>query len=216
MARHLELVKPSSVEDVEAEPSVGDATVQSSAVMPAQDPDEHPGDDLLVLVYRQMRSLAGPGQDLDDLVQTAAEQAVRSFHSFEGRSEVSTWTFRICYHVLLKHRRWFRRWLRRFAYALEADPPERIDVRPTALESLERWERIRRLWAALSELSPKRRAVVILHDLEGQSVDEIAVIVGAKPGTVRSRLRDGRKCLAQILEQDAYFGDEACRRVEKP
>ena len=79
---------------------------------------------------------------------------------------------------------------------------------------LEQLERSARLRKAIDELSPKRRTVVVMHDLEGLSVEAIAGVVKANPLTVRSRLRDGRKDLAKILAKDPYFGDEACRRSE--
>ncbi|MCE7889841.1 MAG: sigma-70 family RNA polymerase sigma factor [Sorangiineae bacterium PRO1] len=50
---------------------------------------EIPGN-LLQLLYRQMRGLAGPRPDLDDLVQAAAERALKSWSRFEGRSALST------------------------------------------------------------------------------------------------------------------------------
>jgi RNA polymerase sigma-70 factor, ECF subfamily len=168
-------------------------------------------DEVFHLVYRQMHALAGRSRDLDDLVQTAAEQAFRSLSSFEGRSAPSTWTYRICYHTLLKRRRFYQRWLRRFVLTDDAGN-ERAVVEPEqdGGQLLERRERIRRLRAALERVSPKRRAVVVLHDLEELEIPEIAAIVGAKELTVRSRLRDGRKQLAAELHGDPYFGSEAC------
>jgi RNA polymerase sigma-70 factor (ECF subfamily) len=159
------------------------------------------------MVYGQMRSLAGNVQDLDDLVQVALEQVYRSLGRFERRSRLSTWTYGICYHTWLKHQRWHRRWFRRFAFAAEGQLPEEPDRRPSASEELERFERLRRLVGALSRVSPKRRAVVTLHDLEGFSVEQVAEIVGANPLTVRSRLRDGRRRLAEQLAGDRYFGE---------
>jgi RNA polymerase sigma-70 factor (ECF subfamily) len=164
------------------------------------------------LVYRQMRSLAGSRPDFDDLVQTAAEQVLRSFASFQGRSKLSTWSYRICYVTVLRHERWYRRWLRRFALAERSE----IESRAPAHEepTLEEFERAARLRQAVARLSPKRRTVVVLHDLEGNSIEEIAGIVAANPLTVRSRLRDGRRDLARLLSADPYFGDEACRHEE--
>lgn len=163
--------------------------------------------DVFALVYGQMRSLAGNVQDLDDLVQAALEQVYRSLGRFERRSRLSTWTYGVCYHVWLKHQRWHRRWFRRFAFAAEGQLPEEPDRRPSAPDELERFERLRRLAGALSRVSPKRRAVVTLHDLEGFSVEQVAEIVGANPLTVRSRLRDGRRRLAEELSGDRYFGE---------
>jgi RNA polymerase sigma-70 factor (ECF subfamily) len=167
------------------------------------------------LVYRQVRKLAGR-RDVDDLAQSAAEQAIRALPSFAGRSELSTWTFRICYLTILKHDRWYRRWLRRFAFTHDGELPEPATDADALDERLVSRERGQRLGAALAQLSAKRRAVVILHDLEGLSIDEIAQVTGALPRAIRSRLRDGRNALAEIVEKDPYFGVEACRREGEP
>jgi len=162
------------------------------------------------LVYRQMAALAGRSQDFDDLVQMAAEQVFRSLPNFEHRCAPETWTYRICYNTLLKQRRWYRRWIRRFTLAEEDEP---VVAAADRSDRLEQRERATRLYAALGQLSERRRTVVVLHDLDGLDIAEIAVIVGANANTVRSRLRDGRKLLALALEDDPYFGDEACRRA---
>jgi len=166
-------------------------------------------DEVFGLVYGQMRSLAGRAPDLDDLVQAAAEQALRALPAFEGRSTLATWTFRICYHTLLNERRWYKRWLRRFALTGDGTLPDPEDTRPAPNEALEQIERALRVRAALERVSPKRRAVVILHDLEGLPLGEVVEIVGANLLTVRSRLRDGRRRLLAELASDPYFGDGA-------
>jgi RNA polymerase sigma-70 factor (ECF subfamily) len=163
-------------------------------------------DEVFGLVYAQMRSLAGRASDLDDLVQAAAEQALRALPRFERRSTLPTWTFRICYHTLLNERRWYKRWLRRFTLTSDGMLPDSEDAQALALEVLERAERALRLRTALERVSPKRRAVVILHDLEGLPLSEVVKIVGANLLTVRSRLRDGRKVLWRELADDPYFG----------
>jgi RNA polymerase sigma-70 factor (ECF subfamily) len=173
---------------------------------------------LFALVYRQMVSLVGKDRaELDDLVQVAAEQVLRSMPSFEGRSQLSTWTYRICYTTLLKHYRFRVRWRRRFRLTRDGELPEIATEHVGAAEALESVERIDRLRAALSMLPPKRRAVVVMRDLEGLELSEIATIVGARHATVKSRLRDGRRILARLLASDPYFGDAACRRaLEEP
>ncbi len=55
-----------------------------------------------------MRALAGPRQDLDDLVQAAAERALKALERFEGRSALSPFTYGIVYRTLLDHQRWYR------------------------------------------------------------------------------------------------------------
>lgn len=155
-------------------------------------------------LYRRMAALAGrTAPDLDDLVQLAAEQVFKSRGSFEGRSEFSTWIYGVCYRVLLKQRRWYRRWSARFRLEQAGDPTPTDDTLPSA--AMERRERARRLQAALDHLSERHRAVVMLHDVQELSISEIAVVVGSNELTVRSRLRDGRKRLRDLLSGDQDF-----------
>jgi RNA polymerase sigma-70 factor, ECF subfamily len=160
--------------------------------------------EIFSLVYRQMHALYGRWRDdFEDLVQVAAEQALRALPSFRRESELSTWTYRICYRAVLRHRRWYKRWLRRFT--LDAPTSEGVDSECAEAQLQER-ERLARLATALDGLSEKRRAVVVLRDIEGLGIAAIGSIVGASPPTVRSRLRDARRQLATSLKSDPYFG----------
>jgi RNA polymerase sigma-70 factor (ECF subfamily) len=153
-----------------------------------------------------MRALAGSGaSDLDDLVQVAAEQTFRKLPTFEGRSNLRTWVYAICYRVLLKHRRWYRRWSARFRLEDEGDlaAPDRDGPLPSA--QLELRERARVLQAGLSRLSELQRAVVVLHDLEELEIAQVASIVDCNVLTARSRLRDARKQLRKWIEADPKF-----------
>jgi RNA polymerase sigma-70 factor (ECF subfamily) len=177
----------------------------AEARAPARDPA---AEAIFALVYKQMRAItAAKSRELDDLVQIAAERALKGLSSFEQRSRLSTWTFRICYLTFISHERSAQRWLRRFVLGEDVDAPDPL---PSAAETLEQRERVERLRRALVRVSPKRRAVVVLHDLEGLDIDEVARIVGAKRNTVKSRLRDGHRQLARLLADDPYFGDAAC------
>ena len=163
---------------------------------------------VFALVYRQMNALWGRWRgDFDDLVQAAAEQALRSLPAFRRESELSTWTYKICYHTARRHRRWSLRWLRRFS--LDAPHAEAIDRSSDACTKLEQAERVARMRAALDRLSHKLRAVVVLRDLEGLEIDEIAEIVGSSNATVRSRLRDGRN-VCPSARSDPLFRGEVC------
>lgn len=167
-------------------------------------------DELLALLYRQMRSLAGPRQDLDDLVQAAAERAVKALERFEGRSSLSTFTYGIVYRTLIDQQRWYRRFQRRFTL----DAPEEADTVSSGRTSetdLRELARARRLYAALDRLPSEKRAALILHDLEGLDVAEVAVICAVGELTVRSRLRDAHKKLAQLLRKDPLFDPEVPR-----
>ena len=164
-------------------------------------------DELLALLYRQMRALAGPRQDLDDLVQAAAERALKALERFEGRSSLSTFTYGIVYRTLIDQQRWYRRFQRRFSLDAREEPEELAFPRSSETD-LRELTRARRLYAALDQLPNEKRAALILHDLEGLDVKDVAAISGANELTVRSRLRDAHKKLAELLRQDPLFDPE--------
>jgi len=159
--------------------------------------------ELFELVYRRMRALAHGAPDLDDLVQLAAEQVFRSLPSFDGRSEIETWIFGVCYRVLLSQRRWYWRFRQRFSADPVAIDSRADDVSPGAHELLEAEQRLALLYRALGRMTEKYRAVLVLYYLEGIDSAHIAQIVQANELTVRSRLRDGRKQLLKLLGRDA-------------
>jgi RNA polymerase sigma-70 factor (ECF subfamily) len=154
-----------------------------------------------------MRALAGPRQDLDDLVQAAAERAIKALERFEGRSSLSTFTYGIVYRTLIDQQRWYRRFQRRFSLDAREEPEELAFSRSSETD-LRELTRARRLYAALDQLPNEKRAALILHDLEGLDVKDVAAISGANELTVRSRLRDAHKKLAEILRQDPLFDPE--------
>jgi RNA polymerase sigma-70 factor (ECF subfamily) len=158
-------------------------------------------------VHAHMRAIVGPSRDLEDLAQSALEQVVRAMPRFEGRAQLSTYTYRICAHVAMNHWRWWSRWLRRFRVGT-ADLPESAYSReeePPAL-SVER-ERARRLHQALDQLAPKKRLIVVLADFEGLAAPRIGEILQCPEPTVRSRLRQARLELSALLHADPYFAE---------
>jgi len=168
------------------------------------------------MVFRCMRAFAGPWhRELEDLVQNACEQLVRSEGRFEGRCSDATWVWHICHHTWLKHQRWYRRWLRRFLLADDSVLPDPADDIESAHEAMESIERARRLRRALDTLSPKHKVVLVMHDLEGIPAEQVAQALELNLLTVRSRLRDGRRSLARVLKEDPWFGDAACAEVER-
>lgn len=165
-------------------------------------------DDLVATVHRQMRSIAGPARDLEDLTQTALEQVLRSIERFEGRGDLTTFTYRICVHVAMNQWRWWRRWMRRFDLGSAATEPADTRAGPHELCA----ERLRalHLHAALGRLTPVHRIVLTLSDLEDLPAARIADILDCPEPTVRSRLRQARARLTEILARDPIFV------VEKP
>jgi RNA polymerase sigma-70 factor (ECF subfamily) len=167
-----------------------------------------PRRELLGLLYRQVRSLAGPRHDLDDIVQAAALRVLEALPRFEGRSVWSTFTYGVVWRTLLDHDRWLARWRRRFVLSRDEtnlEPPDAADGEQELIET----RRARRLEVAPVGLPQEKRAVLVLHDVEGYSASEVARIVRTKEGTVRSRLRDARRFVAERLQNDPLFDEGA-------
>jgi RNA polymerase sigma-70 factor (ECF subfamily) len=145
-------------------------------------------------VQRAVARLAGPDSDLQDLVHEVFVIAIRRLSSFEGRSTIRTWLYGIAVRVVAEWRR--RRKLRQFLGLSAA--PEPVD-RTTPADVFEFRERALLVYRILDRMSEKKRAVFILHEMEGLSGEEIAASVGCPVKTVWTRLFHARQDFARAL-----------------
>lgn len=147
-----------------------------------------------------------------DLTQDSFVKIIQGISSFDGRSKLSTWMIRITMNVCLSKLRSEK--LRRHA-SLEAmqdgtGPGGRSDSGRArgfeqskelgAEESVEADEEKALVLAALRELDPEQRAVLILCDSQGQSYDQIAEVMNVAVGTIKSRLFRARTALREAVE----------------
>lgn len=153
-------------------------------------------------VYRALRRFGLDADEAGEVGQEVFLRAWRGLDRFEGRSQLSTWLYRIAFNEA--QRRLSRR--RPAAAAPPADPdgldpialiPDSPEHEPDAL-ALER-ELGEAVDAALSQLPPELRAAVILRDLEGLSTNEAAAAAGVRPAAFKSRLHRGRIALRPLL-----------------
>jgi RNA polymerase sigma-70 factor, ECF subfamily len=163
--------------------------------------------ELVSLVRAQVRSFVGPSAELEDLTQNALEQVLHAIDGFEGRSELSTFTYRIASRVVMNHWRSLRRYLKRFVLAFEDAPEPEAGRAGDPMLFVER-QRAARLHHHLERLPADQRMVIVLADLEDLPASRIALIVDCPEPTVRSRLRRGRADLARRLARDPLFADD--------
>jgi RNA polymerase sigma factor (sigma-70 family) len=151
-------------------------------------------------VYRLAYRLTGNRHDAEDLTQEVFVRVFRSLDTytpgtFEG------WLHRITTNLFLDQAR--RKQRIRFD-ALADDRAERLRSRdPSPEHSYADRHFDDDIEAALAALAPDFRAAVVLCDIEGLSYEEIAEILGAKLGTVRSRIHRGRAQLRAALAHRA-------------
>lgn len=136
-----------------------------------------------------LRTTGNPG-DAEDALQDAMVSALRGVSRFQRRSAVRTWLYRIVVNAGLDR-------LRRSA-SHPTDPlPEHDPVERT--EPFGQVESRIDLLAALGTLNPDQRAAVVLVDMEGLPVAEVAEVLDVPVGTVKSRCARARAQLAGVL-----------------
>ena len=116
----------------------------------------------------------------EDIAQEAFVSALRALDRFDRRRPLAPWLHRIVVNRAID-------WAR--ARALR--PETAADALPEAAAPAERAEMGDELVAALADLGPEHRAVVVLRHLLGYTPGEIARALGLPRGTVNSRLRRG-------------------------
>ncbi|MFO0725529.1 MAG: RNA polymerase sigma factor [Myxococcota bacterium] len=151
-------------------------------------------------VHRLIARLLGPGArgaDIEDLVQQAFLAAHRALPGFRGESKPSTWLYGITARTVYRELR-NRTRHRRMVAALEAvalaSPPAASTER-----LLQSRAELARVWRVLMEIAPKKRMVLVLHELEGLSGKEIAEALDIKEATVYTRLFHARRELYSRL-----------------
>jgi RNA polymerase sigma-70 factor (ECF subfamily) len=172
-------------------------------------------------LYPTIHRLIGSAEDARDVMQDAFVRAYEKLDQFQGDSSFYTWVYRIAVNLALsgQRRRRVRSILRYHSDRLVEYGEEPADLSADADPSLpiERAERERIVAAALDQLCPEHRAVVVLKDFDGHRYEEISAILNVPLGTVRSRLHRARCELRERLrslvdeEQPASHASSAAR-----
>lgn len=134
-----------------------------------------------------------------DLLQNTYEKALKSLHQYEPRpgASLKSWAMAIMRNQFLDSKRRDKK----YNGSEETDTLVSRQGTPEQIASAN--ESIKKRLQAIEELPDDHRRVITLCDLEGNSYEEIAEILGVEVGTVRSRLGRARDALAQILNTPA-------------
>lgn len=161
---------------------------------------------ILNLAYR----MTGSEETARDLTQDIFLKVYENLDTFEHRSNVYTWIYRIAvnhiYNYLKRERR--RSWvdlldssMRETVREDEVDPAFSA-AKPTtpADRKLEEGERAEVVWRAVRSLPPKYKLPITLYHYEGMSYKDIAEATGLSMSAVETRIHRGRKKLIKLLE----------------
>ncbi|MGA1238829.1 MAG: sigma-70 family RNA polymerase sigma factor [Limisphaerales bacterium] len=155
-------------------------------------------------IYSTIYQITANHEDANDLAQDTFIKAFQALPSFQGQSSFFTWIYRIAVNRTLNFKK-AKRNRNHFSIndvdaRIEQDPEwvafisDNTPVRNASLTELQEF-----LNKALMKLSDVHRTVVILHDVQGLSHEEIAQIMDCSNGTVRSRLHYARQQLQAHL-----------------
>ena len=142
-----------------------------------------------VRVFNLVARIGGE-QDADELSQEVFLKVFRGLAKFRGEAALGTWIYRLAVNAALTHvtRRPRERSLEESGWDEPASTPPARD--PRLREHIER---------ALCALPTGYRAVLVLHDVEGLSHEEIADILGCRIGTSKSQLHKARQKMRELL-----------------
>jgi RNA polymerase sigma-70 factor (ECF subfamily) len=162
-------------------------------------------------VYRFALSLTRDESDADDIVQDTFLRAFRSWHTYLPGSDCRRWLFTICRNVFLRSRERTRPTVGLEATdvdALAAGSLYAAAVREGYEDVFTRLDLGPAIDAALRRIPEPFRSTLLIVDVEDQSYESAAAMLGVPIGTVRSRLFRGRRLMQEQLlafARDAGF-----------
>lgn len=163
--------------------------------------DREAAERLIESTYRQtyaslFRLCGGDAELAADLTQDTYRKAWQSLAGFDGRSQVSTWLYRIAYNTFLNHLR------RPRPVELAEETAERLrDPEPGPADTLSRSEVAERLRRAVLALPEDLRLTVSAHFWSDLPVREIAKLESITTVAVRKRLKRAFLALRLALEE---------------
>ena len=160
-------------------------------------------------LFQSAYRLTGNEQNAEDVVQETFLKAYRNLHRFDGRSQFSTWLYRIAVNCAMDlMRKESRRTARERAedvsdlatLATEHPPPDRLAASSETGRAVAR---------VLGGLSPTERAAFVMRHFEGYSSVEIGQLLGIRGGAARNAVFRAVSKLREALAPMVEEGHEA-------
>ena len=155
-------------------------------------------------VWRRLGRLIGPDPEREDLVQQIFFDVFRTLDRFRGEAAFRTFLHRVVLNTAFDH-------LKRRGRRPCVVPTEVIDLMIDPAASPERRaqerQRLAETSALLNRIKPKKRIAFVLRVVEGLSLEEIGVLVGASPAAVAQRIRHAQAEMEALLARQARRGE---------
>lgn len=143
-------------------------------------------------IYALSYHMLGNAEDAADAQQEAFVRAWTKIRGFRQQASFSTWLYRIAVNVCIATRQ------RRRPLA-DSEPERNVQDAPSDCEArLVNSVVVRQL---LAEIPVRQRTLLVLREIDGMSIDEIANIVGSSAEAVRKQLWRVRRLFGKRLQQ---------------
>ncbi|GAC1563925.1 MAG: hypothetical protein PVS3B3_35140 [Ktedonobacteraceae bacterium] len=160
-------------------------------------------------IYSLAMRLLGNTDEAEDATQEAFIRAYSHLAEFRNTAAFATWLYRIALNICrdqLRHRQTREHYAEMWRINhLWNNERYSVDPEQVALALEDR----QMLNGALAQLPACYRATILLHDVDGLTMSEVATLTGVPLPTAKSRLRRARMALVTLLDESARKGDSA-------
>lgn len=150
-------------------------------------------------LHRFLTNSIGSRDEANDIAQQAFMEAVRSYETYNGQSELSTWLYGIAMNLVRNHLS--RSPTRKYEFVNEATLAHIPSPTLPPAEAAEQAQHMRHLDEAFSELNPDMRDVLTLVVVDELTYEQAATRLAIPVGTVRSRVSRARVLLKSKLQE---------------
>jgi RNA polymerase sigma-70 factor (ECF subfamily) len=147
-------------------------------------------------VWRRLTRILGPVAEREDLTQEVFLRLHRALPRFRGDAQLGTLLHRIAINTAYDH---LRRRGRRPATIDDALLDDLVSTLPSPSTQAEAREELRRVFACLARIKPKKRIALLLRVVDGLSFEAIGELVDATPDAVAKRVQHGQRELDALL-----------------
>lgn len=157
-------------------------------------------------MYAVALRMCGNPEDAQDCLQEAMLRIYRAINGFKAQSSFSTWVYRITMNTCLDELRRRKNRPNTSLDGLYDAGWSPVDPGQTPEKSAMIGDMRRQLQIYIRELPEDMRSAVVLRDIEGYSYEEIATMLDANVGTIKSRISRGREKLREkIMSRPELF-----------
>ncbi len=163
-------------------------------------------DGIKVELFNFALRLTGSREEAEDLLQESYFKAYKYFHQLRDQNKFKEWLFQITAN---QFKNFLRKKKKENTFYQDDSEYQFVEPEKTYRNPDEMYlqsDRSALVQKALRMVSPKMRNVLVMFELEGYSIEEVASSLNISRGTVKSRLHYARKKLREIIETGQLEG----------